>query len=215
MLIRNRKVNFGLKLFFLLALVAGSLQAQVEPDRSGLGQAEFKLAELDINNDFRLPADLPDNAGPDAVTDLGALGLSANAGRVDVRSGRWATLMLSEPLLPGRGKGNNLNWANLGRAAPKNDAELSHAASQAFHVFLEAASQELRIDPAELVNPGKVTVHGNGNLIQIYVPRVYNGVKVRGNSLTATINHGNLTLFGANQWGDINREIQNNKREKK
>ena len=204
MLIRNFKVNIGLKLFFLLALVAGSLQAQVEPDRSGLGQAEFRLSELDIDNDFRLPANLPDKAGPDAVNDLNVLGLSANAGMVDMRSGRWATLMMAEPLLPGRGKGNNLSWKNLGGKAPKNNVELSREASQAFRGFIEAASDEFRIDVAELANPGKVTIHGDGNSIQIYVPRVVNGIPVRNSYLTATINNGNMTIFGANNWGNIN-----------
>ena len=39
--------------------------------------------------------------------------------------------------------------------------------------------------------------------IQLYLPRVYRGVKVHNSYVTATINHGNLTLFGANDWGDI------------
>ncbi len=207
MLIRDRKASFIFILFFLMAILAGPLQAQVEPDRSGLGQAEFQLSELDISHDFRLPVELPDKASPDAVADLNALGLSANAGMIDVRSGRWATLMLAEPMLPGRGKGNNLNWNALGGKAPKNNAELSKAASQAFRGFIEAASEEFRVDTAEMVNPGKVTIHGKGNTIQIYVPRVFNGIKVRDSYLSATINNGNMTLFGANKWGDINTSI--------
>jgi len=205
MTIRDNRLHFGLIVLFIMAALSGPLQAQVEPDRSGLGQAEFRLGELDISHDFRVPAQLPDKAAPDALTDLNVLGLSANAGMVDVRSGRWATLMLSEPLLPGRGKGNNLNWANFGGKAPKNDNELARQAAQAFRGFIEAASDELRIDVSEMVNPGKVTVHGKGqnDSIQIYVPRVINGIPVRGSYLTATINNGNLTLFGANSWGDV------------
>jgi hypothetical protein len=203
MLIRDRKVSFGLFLIFLIASLTGPLHAQVEPDRSGLGQAEFRLGELDISHDFRLPVDLPAKASPAAVADLNALGLSANAGRIDVRSGRWATLMLSEPMLPGRGKGNNLSWKALGSKAPKNNTELSRAAWQAFRVFVEAASPEFRVNTAEMVNPGRVTVHGKGNTIQIYVPRVVNSIKVRDSYITATINNGNMTLFGTNKWGDI------------
>jgi len=205
MLISNKGLSFGLKALCLVALLAGPLQAQVEPDRSGLGQAEFRLTELDIDNDFRLPADLPGQAGPDAVGALNVLGLSANAGMIDVRSGRWATLMMSEPLLPGRGKGNNLSWTDFGsQAAPENDTELARQASQAFRWFIEAANDEFRIDLAELASPGKVTIHGGGNTIQIYVPRVINGIPVRDSYLTATINNGNMTIFGANNWGDIN-----------
>jgi len=206
MLLRESNSFKGASFFIilLLASLAGSTQAQVEPDRSGLGQAEFRLDELNIEDGFSLPADLPDQAAAQAGNDLKVLGLSANAGRVDVRSGRWATLMLSEPLLPGRGKGNSLSWAGMGGKAPKNDSQLARAADKAFRGYVSAASKELRIDLAEVANPGRVTVHGGGNSIQVYAPRVVNGVPVRGSYLSATINNGNLTLFGANRWGDIN-----------
>jgi len=203
---RESKSFIGVRvfLFYSLACLAGLAQAQLEPDRTGLGQAEFQLDELNIEDDFRLPAELPDQAAAGAARDLGALGLSANAGRIDVRSGRWATLMLSEPLLPGRGKGNNLSWAGLGGKAPKNDAQLAREASKAFRGYVAAASRELRIDLAEMANPGKVTIHGKGSSIQLFVPRVVNGVPVRDSYISATINNGNMTLFGANRWGDVN-----------
>ncbi len=40
----SKKVSemFELKAVFLMAVLAGSLQAQVDPDRSGVGQAEFR-----------------------------------------------------------------------------------------------------------------------------------------------------------------------------
>jgi len=187
----------------LLALLAAPLQAFEEPDRSGLGQAEFRIAELTIENEYRQPWELPAQAMANAQADLAALGVRSDAAFVDRRGGRWATLLLSEPLLPGRGQGNGLSWANLGRGAPKNDSELGQAAGQAFRGYLEANSHPLRIDTAELAGPGKATVHGNGALVQIYVPRTIDGVPVRGSYLSATINHGNLTLFGAHQWGDV------------
>jgi hypothetical protein len=193
----------GLKVLFVMAFLAGSLQAQEEPDRSGVGQSGFRLTELDTQNVYRLPRELPAQAASQATAHLAALGLSVRSGRIDVRGGRWANLVLAEPLLPGRGIGNGLSWANLGRGAPGNDAELSVAASKAFREFLKAARQELRVDIAELTDPGKVTVHRDGTLIQIYIPRVFEGVPVRGSYLTGTINHGNLSLFGEHKWGDI------------
>ncbi len=204
---RQNRSCYGLKFLFLMTIFSGTLQAQVEPDRSGLGQAGFRVSELNIHNDFRLPGELPDQAAPAARTDLAVLGLSPNSGRVDVRGGRWANLMMSEPLLPGQGKGNRLGWANLGKKEPVNDAELAKAASEAFRGFVHAANREFRIDLAELANPGKVTLHENGQTIQIYVPRVHKGVSVRDSYLTATIKHGNMTVFGANNWGDINISV--------
>jgi hypothetical protein len=189
--------------FLLLVIVAGGVQAFEEPDQSGIGQAEFRIAELNIENEYRQPWQLPPQALANAEADLGALGVRSDAAFVDRRGGRWATLMLSEPLLPGRGQGNGLSWANLGRGAPKNDSELGEAAAQAFHGYLEANSHPLRIDRAELPGPGKATVHRDGALVQIYMPRIVDGVPVRGSYLSATINNGNLTLFGAHHWGDV------------
>ena len=195
--------EFGLITLVLTAFLAGSLQAQVEPDRSGVGQAEFRLAELTIENEYREPRELPAQAAANAAADLAALGPGAKSGHIDVRGGRWATLLMSEPLVPGRGQGNGLSWAKLGRGAPSNEAQLAQAAGQAFKGYLESNSHPLRIDPYELVDPGKVAVHQDGAVIQIYMPRVYEGIRVRGSHLTATINHGNLTLFSAENWGDI------------
>ena len=46
-------------------------------------------------------------------------------------------------------------------------------------------------------------VHDNGNLIQIVANRHINGVPVYDSTLNAVINHGNLILFGARNWGEI------------
>ena len=99
MFVRKVSAVFGLKVLFVTALLTGSVQAQVEPDRSGVGQAEFRSTELNIQNEYRLPKELPAQAASNAAADLAALGLTGNSGRVDKRGGRWATLMLSEPLL--------------------------------------------------------------------------------------------------------------------
>jgi hypothetical protein len=190
-----------------LAIVAGVVQAIEEPTRSGVGQAEFRVPELNIENEYRQPWELPAQATANAEADLAALGVRSDAAFVDRRGGRWATLLLSEPLLPGRGQGNGLSWANLGLGVPKNDFELGQAAAQAFRGYLEANSHPLRIDTGELAGPGKATVYGDGSLVQIYVPRIVDGVPVRGSYLSATINHGNLTLFGSHHWGDINASL--------
>ena len=103
MLTKKVSEMFALKAVFLIAFLAGSLQAQVEPDRSGVGQAEFRSTELNIENSYRLPGELPAQASTNAAADLSALGVRSDAGFVDTPGGRWATLLLAEPLLPGRG----------------------------------------------------------------------------------------------------------------
>ena len=194
----------GTLLSFLMIPLSGLILAQVEPDRSGIGQAEFRHPGLTIRNASRQPGELPQQAAARAVTDLAALGVSANMGRLDVRGGRWATLILTEPLVPGSGVGNSLGWSSLGRPAPASRGDLGKAAAQAFREYLQANGQALRIDSSELVQPGKTTVLRDGALVQIHLPRQHNGIRVRDSYLHAVINHGNLVLMGANKWGDIN-----------
>ena len=51
---------------FTALLFAGSVVAQVEPDKSGVGRAEFRLDALTIDNQYRLPVELPDQAAANA-----------------------------------------------------------------------------------------------------------------------------------------------------
>jgi hypothetical protein len=206
-----RKSGYFAGLFTLLVAIsaAGPLQALVPPDREGLRQAEFKAAELTIETRFRLPSELPDQHAAKAVTDLAALGLPAVNGHIDLRSDRWASILLAEPLLPGAGVGNQLGWPDLGRSSPVNDSKLADVALQAFLEFLQSAEQEFRIDQSELaLGAGKTTVYRDGSLINIYLPRQYRGLRVRDSHLTAVLSHGNLVLFGARQWGDINTPVK-------
>jgi hypothetical protein len=83
---------------------AGFAKAQVEPDKSGVGQAEFHLDALTIDNQYRLPVELPDQAAANARADLNTLGVGTNNGRVDRRSGRWASLIMAKP--PGLSRSN-------------------------------------------------------------------------------------------------------------
>jgi hypothetical protein len=203
----NRQV-FSISLIFVLASLAGTLNALQEPDREGLGVAEFRADILEIDNLYQQPKDLPAQAYANAQADLDALGVRADSGFVDRRGGRWANLLLSEPLLPGSGKGNGLSWAGLNRKAPKSDNEMAQAATQAFRGYLNANSHPLRVDLGELPGAGKVTVYENSSKIHIHMPRTFEGVRVRGSYLKATINHGNLVLFGTENWGDIKTRTQ-------
>jgi hypothetical protein len=121
---------------------------------------------------------------------------------LDVRSNRWGTLMPAHPLIPGSGVGNQLEWDSLGAAAPASPRELERAVWREFVRYLDANSPSLRIEIADLPQ-GKVTVHGDGDLVQIWAPRVHQGIKVRDSVLTGVVNSGNLILFGAIKWGDI------------
>jgi hypothetical protein len=189
-------------LVFVL-LGVSSAMAIDSPEQSALRGKEFRHPDLTIERSFRVPAELALDSAIKAGTDLAALGAPADSARLDVRSGRWAAITPAAPLVPGPGVGNTLSWQSLGRGAPTDGAELEAAVAEAFRGYLEANAQALRLDPAEVRGVARITTHENGLVAQVYHERSVNGVRVRGSYLTAVLNSGNLVLFGAEKWGDI------------
>ncbi|MEE8522990.1 MAG: hypothetical protein V3T72_03580 [Thermoanaerobaculia bacterium] len=169
---------------------AGQLGALEQPDGSSPAAARAtRHPDLEIAVAYQRPGELPAQAADRARQDLTALGVSEGHARIDRRSGRFETLLLAEPLLPG--------------TPPANRAALERAAWNAFSGYLQARQQQLRINPGELAETGKVTVHGDGEVVQIYAPRRIDGIAVRGSFIGGTINRGNLVLLGTHQWGDV------------
>ncbi len=186
-----------------LIAMAGPLWAAVPPGSSPLAEKSYRHADLTIEPLSQRPDELPPQAAARAQQALAELGASAAHARVDLRSERLEAALPAWALLPG--KGNDLQWDDLGIAPPAHGAAHGEAAWQAFAAFLAARSQALGIDSQEL-SPGKnVVVHRDGELVQLYVPRVVDGIPVRGSYLTAVVSHGNLVLMGAHQWGDVKR----------
>ncbi len=184
----------------LLILVAVlPLAAYVEPEDSALRQKTFRHPDLYIGNVYVPATELPSSR----AQDLAALGVEPAGAYMDVRGGRWGTLMPKQALLPGDGRGNNLEWEQSGLTAPRNAAEHRELAWNALVGYLNQHQGALSIDAGELVSPGKVTIHNGGDLVQIHAARRVGGVEVRGSFLKATISHGNLILLGAGQWGDV------------
>ena len=186
----------------LLVLLAAPLAAQVEPEKLPLvAEKEFRHPDLDIPAFHLEVRQLPATVAAQARGRLERLGVAENAAFVDQRGGRFVTLLPATPLIPGRGVGNELAWSDLRESAPKDAAAAEQATFAAFKSYLEAGRFELGIDPAEL-GAHRIGGHGDGELYQIYVPRSIDGIPVRGSYLTAVIGQGNLTLFGAEKWGD-------------
>jgi hypothetical protein len=183
-----------------LFAAATPLAALVQPQRRDL--QEFRDPRLDAANIPQPIAALDGVTASLAAMDLAALGLPAERAMLDARSERWATLIDVRPLVPGDGVGNALAWEDVAAAAPRDEAALRAAIWEAFVAFLRDSAGPLRIEPGE-VPSGRVTIHDEGALAQIWAPRVVDGVVVRGAGLTAVVSHGNLMLFGAERWGDV------------
>lgn len=186
-------------LTLLLVHLTLSLSAFQDPDATSPMMAkEVRHAGMEVEGVLSPASDL--QAGSTAHQELADLSISPQHAFLDQRSGRWATLWLKEPLLPGSGAGNDLQWANLGYETSPDDAVLADLAWQRFLDFLEDHHDILRIDTAELDR--NVAVHSGGSLIQIHASRALNGVPVQRSTVSATVNHGNLILLGAHLWGD-------------
>src|SRR5512145_2835759 len=100
-------------------LAAGALEAAMAPQKaSPLARREFRHPELQVDQGLSRVEEQPlATCGPllDALAELRTASSSAY---VDTRTGRFATLIPAEPLLPGTGEGNRITWDELGTAAP-------------------------------------------------------------------------------------------------
>ena len=179
----------------VLALLAGGTSALVHErgTESPLQEKEFVAASIDATPVGARPSSLR------ATEELASLGAHEDVAFLDTLGGRWRTLLFSLPMIPGSGVGNDLAWDG---APPADDDALAELAWQKVRAFVAENASSLRIDVDQLVP--RFGVHDDGNVIQIWADRFVGGLQVRGAGLTAVINHGNLTLMGAELWGDVN-----------
>jgi hypothetical protein len=177
------------------AMVQPSL-AVVVPKDSPLEKKVVRNPNLNIVNVERSPADLGAPAVPGKL-DGQLAGLGAQSGMYDWRGGRWSSLVLAHPLVPGTGFGNTLSGAK--RPA---EGDVWRALSE----YVSSHNTELRVDLAELPSP-RVDILEGGNIIHVNAPRVVGGIPVRDSGLSAVINHGNLMLFGLQNWGNVDGAV--------
>lgn len=146
----------------------------------------------------------------DKISDL-ENSLGAEGTKVDTKSGRVESLTLSHPLLPGRGVANRLLWTvstdvDSLHSYPSTPVEWEELAISAVKTWMEDRAAELEINVStELFAAGSVraAVHGDGDMIQLSIPRIYQGIPIVGARAMATIKLGNLINVGFEDWGPI------------
>ncbi len=185
-----------------LTLVAAISVAFEPPPGSPIQALAFQHPDLYIDDHLQAPASLPALVATRLRAELSALGLAEGLGYYDLRGDRWGTLIVSRPMIPGPGVDNQLTWASLGLQDTPGTEAIGQAAWAAFRGFLVLNQGQLRVDPRELGTP-QISVLENGRLVQINAGRHVLGVPVRDASVTAVLNSGNLVLFGATRWGDL------------
>ena len=200
MFLKSTLIQRNLSICAAVALAALPILAFDPPEEGPLRNKTYTQADLYIGSAVLSEAQIVARGENGRLASLSALGVDNGGAYMDPRSGRWATLMPTTPLLPGIA--NTLTWADAGKAAPAADRELKDIVWDAYRGWLEANAGDLGLDLSEL-GQAKITTHRGSELIQIHVPRVKNGLRVRDSFLHAVINHGNLVLWGAVKWGDI------------
>lgn len=168
---------------------------------SPLSDKAVRHTNLHIPTQLQPASELQGELAARIGQDLAALQVGGNSAFYDARAGRLTSLLLSEPLVPGTGVGNTLQWpAGIG---PRDEEAVREIAWNALRAYLQNNPQ-FRIDVAELGTP-RITVVEDATIIQISVPRVVGGIPVRGGLLNAVVNNGNLVLLGLDHWADAPR----------
>jgi hypothetical protein len=186
----------------LLALPAGAADG---PEASSPEARAYRHPALAAAISEERLASLPPALADRLGADLAALGVDADSALYDRRSGRWSSLILSEPLVPGTGAGNRLAWTGRGSTAD-DEAKYADRVWGALRQFLERHQAQLRVDLAELDATPRVGVFEGGSLIVVHARRVVDGVPVRDGGLGAVLNHGNLVLLGLLGFGEVDPE---------
>jgi hypothetical protein len=186
----------------LVLAAAAAARAQVSPEGDSVAARTHAAPGLAIPNAHQPLSKLPADLAARLNQQLAALGVSGVFASYDLRGGHWGTLSPGKPLLPGSGVGNSLTWAALGAPAPATDAAYKQRAWQAFRAWLDANRAILGVDSAELGTP-TISSFENRRLVQMSANRVVAGVPVRTSFVQATVNNGNLVIYGTYNWGAV------------
>ncbi|MEE8523469.1 MAG: hypothetical protein V3T72_06020 [Thermoanaerobaculia bacterium] len=197
-----------LSVLALLFVLAAPAVAFVSPEKtSALAGKETPASALEIDSRLLRTSELPGESAAEFDRSLALLGVDRRHAVLDAGGGRWASLWLRVPLIPGDGVANRLSWDEIGgAAAAAGGDDLAGVVSSRFLAWVAENSQALRIDPAELSL--RVGIHEDGRLIQIHGVREVDGIAVRGAGLGASLRAGNLVLLGADRWGEIALDLQ-------
>ncbi|MGY6630918.1 MAG: choice-of-anchor D domain-containing protein [Wenzhouxiangella sp.] len=194
---------FGLALALIVALPALAFQP---PEQRPLNAFEFRHDSLWWNSVYQSLDELPADWALPRSDELFELNVRQEHAFLDARTGRWGTLILTRPMIPGTGIGNDLQWSDFNLPAPRDHQQLMNAAGAAFLRFLRAHEAQLGFAAEEMVPP-RMQVNGNER-IQLYIGRRIDGIPVEDSYITANINSGNLILMGQRNWGDITLETR-------
>ncbi len=202
----RKLVSFGLLGAFVGTIAPlGYAQVPKEPVRS-LDVLEFYRPELSIStSNVRLDQvleQLPNRTAWQARLDESASSTSRMDVLIDPRSATAVNLLTSQPLIPGNGSSNLVTVGDLARSLGRPVSSVSaDVVGEATRRFALRNRDVLGIDSRQLGAARATQV--NGNLWQVTIPQIHQGIPVRDGRLLATISHGNVVVMGTEAWGNV------------
>jgi hypothetical protein len=175
----------------------GTALAQVRPSRSAVAPKAMSHPDLRGQDFYQDARTLPRKAAGDVWQRLEQLGATDSTAVLDLRTGRFATLTPSTPLIPGTGVNNYLSWQKAATAEKPGQA-----AWAALRSYLRQHEGSLQVDVDDLSEAPTITVLEDGNTIHVHAPRQIDGVRVLDSYVKGTVRFGNLILLGAHKWND-------------
>lgn len=203
----NNRIGSALGLLAAAFLVfhAGTAMALVpqKPPANTLAAKEFFKPELHISSsNVSLEEAFAGLANKNAWT-----GFAAKYGQpqvyLDPRSGIASGIVTRVPMIPGKGEGNGLDLAGVSSALGRKVTAIdSKVVADLTRKFIVDNSVAIGVDAGQLGAVRSVQV--TDTIWNVRFPQVVNGVPVRYGQFVAVINNGNLTLLGAETWGNAN-----------
>lgn len=190
----NARISKVLLILVLLNTTTYVWAWQAVEGHSRLATRSFRHAAIDVEP---LTERFHDSRQLDRWAALSALGIEPGQALLDERSGRWASLWLSQEMMPEA-------MLNAELFESHRDV-LTDMAWQSFTQWLRDHRVVLDVDAEQLSRNINAL---SPDLMQIHAPRQVMGLPVRGAAVMATINHGKLILFGTSQWADITIDPQ-------
>jgi len=201
-----------LPLLFLFILRASLTSALVEFDPSGPAKVEYVHPSITAKEEKMF-------SRPNSLT---VEGFAANiyealedekGGKVMIETGtgKISSLILSDAIIPGKGRGNRLLWSvgtahDEGHGPLTDHRVLSDVVVESVKGWIEQNIEAIQIDMAEL-GEERSAVHGGGEHVQVIIRRMYKGVPVEGSQAHAEISQGNIITFGLMEWAEISSDF--------
>lgn len=122
---------------------------------------------------------------------------------IDPLSGRPVSLTQVFPIIPGTGQGNTITFEELSSKLGYKVEKLTDEVVKDLVLQLISAHADILNISTEEIGDVRVTNTNGDYLWDIFIAQKISGIPVRDANISLSINHGNVSLWGVEKWGDV------------